>query len=82
VVVMDPWYPGWRAEVDGQRAPLLRADYAFMAVPVPAGRHEVVLRYRPATLVPGLACVLAVLGGAGVWALVRRRREARPVGVD
>jgi hypothetical protein len=82
LVVMDPWYPGWRAEVDGQRAPLLRADYAFMAVPVPAGRHEVVLRYRPATLFPGLACVLAVLGGAGVWSLLRRRRKARAVGVD
>lgn len=84
LVVMDPWYPGWRAEVDGQRAPLLRADYAFMAVPVPAGRHEVVLRYRPATLVPGLACVLAVLGGAGVWSLLRRRQAreaARAVGV-
>ncbi len=82
LVVMDPWYPGWRAEVDGQRAPLLRADYAFMAVPVPAGRHEVVLRYRPATLFPGLACVLAVLGGAGGWSLLRRRRKAPAVGVD
>lgn len=74
LVVMDPWFPGWRAEVDGQRAPVLRANYAFMAIPVPAGRHEVVLRYRPTTLLPGLACVLAVLGGAGGWALVRRRR--------
>jgi hypothetical protein len=43
-----------------------------------------VLRYRPATLVPGLACVLAVLGGAGGWSLVRRRQTreaARAVGV-
>ena len=48
-----------------------------MAVPVPAGRHEVVLRYTPATLLPALACVLAVLGGAGGWSLGRRRRAGR-----
>src|SRR5205085_110224 len=31
-VVLDPWFPGWSATVDGARAPLVRADYAFMAV--------------------------------------------------
>ncbi len=73
LVVLDPWYPGWRAEVDGQSAPVLRADYAFMAVPVPAGTHKVTLRYVPTTLWPGLACVLVVLGGTGLWAWRRRR---------
>lgn len=67
LMVMDPWFPGWSAEVDGKAAPLLRADYAFMAVPVPEGTHRVVLRYVPATLWTGLACVLAVLAGVGVW---------------
>jgi uncharacterized membrane protein YfhO len=73
LVVMDPWFPGWHAEVDGQPAPLLRADYAFMAIPVPEGTHRVVLRYVPATLGMGLACVLSVLTGIGGWAWMRRR---------
>jgi hypothetical protein len=77
LMVMDPWFPGWSAEVDGKAAPVLRADYAFMAVPVPEGSHRVVLRYVPATLWTGLACVLAVLAGLGLWAW--RRRGAGPL---
>ena len=44
LVVNDCWVPGWTARVDGSEAPVLRADYAFGAVPVPPGEHEVVLR--------------------------------------
>ncbi|WP_146210292.1 YfhO family protein [Vitiosangium sp. GDMCC 1.1324] len=77
LVVMDPWFPGWSAEVDGQSAPVLRADYAFMAIPVPEGTHRVVLRYVPTTLWMGLACVLSVLAGTGGWAWLRRRGAVR-----
>ncbi len=76
LTVMDPWFPGWSAEVDGKPAPVLRADYAFMAVPVPEGTHRVVLRYVPATLWSGLTGVLCVLAGTGGWAWVRRRRAS------
>ncbi len=76
LTVMDPWFPGWRAEVDGKPAPVLRADYAFMAVPVPEGTHRVVLRYVPATLWTGLAGILSVLAGTGGWAWLRRRRAS------
>jgi hypothetical protein len=37
--------PGWRAWVDGETAEILPANLAFMAVPVPPGRHRVELRY-------------------------------------
>jgi hypothetical protein len=46
LVVSDVLVPGWSATVDGAAAPLLRVDYAFRAVPLPAGEHEVVMRYR------------------------------------
>jgi hypothetical protein len=77
VVLADAWTPGWAAQVDGREAPVLRANVAFRAVPVPAGRHSVVLRYRAPGLIPGL-----VLSGLTVFALVAmalgskaRRRE-------
>ncbi len=47
LVVSDAWYPGWRAWVDGKETRILRADYLFRAVAVPAGKHQVVLAYQP-----------------------------------
>jgi hypothetical protein len=46
VVVAQTYYHDWRAYVDGQPAHLLRANYAFQAFQVPAGRHQVRLVYE------------------------------------
>lgn len=60
LVISQPFAPGWRATLDGRPAALLPADYAFVALAVPAGTHGVALRYVPAGLVPGaLAAALA-----------------------
>lgn len=67
---------GWSVAIDGRRADLLRADHAFMAVVVPAGRHEVVWSYES----PGLRTGAWISGAAlAVWiaaaaAALRRRR--------
>lgn len=45
--VADGFDPAWRASVDGEEAPVYRANLAFKAVPVPAGVHRVELAYRP-----------------------------------
>lgn len=65
VVVSQTYYPVWRAYVDGRRARLWRANYAFQAVDVPAGHHRVELRYEDRMLQAG-----AVLSAAGLLACV------------
>ncbi len=46
LLVAESWYPHWRAEVDGRKAPLLRVNGGFLGVAVPAGAHEVRFAYR------------------------------------
>jgi hypothetical protein len=45
--VMQSWYPGWTAEVDGKDTHIFPADSFFQAVPVDAGTHTVKFFYRP-----------------------------------
>jgi hypothetical protein len=48
MVFSEVYYPdGWTARVDDGLAPILRADFLFRAVPVPAGRHLVTMRFDP-----------------------------------
>ncbi len=64
------WYPGWRATVDGAPAPLLRANYAFRAVRLEPGQHQVHLTFAPRSWRLGLAIsglTLLVLVGWGLW---------------
>lgn len=72
LVFSEIYYPGWEATVDGKHTELLRADYVLRALCVPAGRHEVVLRYDPPILKAGLfvtGFALLSVVGAAVWTL-------------
>ena len=46
LVVSENYHPFWRAYVDGEERPLVRANYVWKAVTVPAGEHRVVLRFH------------------------------------
>lgn len=70
VVLVDSYDPGWRATVDGDPTPVLRANVAFRAVQVPRGLHVVELVYRP----PAVLWGLAISGMAVVAALALRVR--------
>jgi uncharacterized membrane protein YfhO len=65
------------ARVDGEDAPVLRANGKHKAVPVSAGRHEVVLRYEPPGLGLGMALTaLALLASAAGWVVAGRPAPA------
>ena len=60
VVIAQAFYHPWRATVNGQPATILRANHAFQAVPVPAGRSTVRLEYVDRRFRLGI--VLSALG--------------------
>ncbi len=70
LVVANPFFPGWEATVDGRQTPLPAPPGEAILVPVAAGRHRVVLAYRPASLRAGLAAAAA---SALALALLARR---------
>jgi hypothetical protein len=53
VVVGENYDPGWRASIDGQRAPVLEAYSVARAVVVPGGHHRIVMRFRPPSVLLG-----------------------------
>jgi hypothetical protein len=76
LVVSDAWYPGWRATLDGQPAPLLRADYALRGVAVPAGHHTVTMHFASMPTRHGLAVSLAGLLALVVLGFIGRRHPS------
>ena len=77
LVLTDAHYPGWLATVDGAPATIHRANFAFRAVSVPAGRHVVRFHYRPTSVMVGAGISLAGLA-AIVCLVVFGRRVDRP----
>jgi len=80
LVLAYTYYPGWRATVDGRLTEILRANYAFMALPLEPGEHQVMLRYQPVSLVVGAVITglsfLVVSGTAGLRIIWNLRIEA------
>ena len=48
VIFSEIYYPdGWTATVDGSSLDLFRADWIFRAANLPAGEHDIVMRFEP-----------------------------------
>lgn len=79
VVLPESYYPGWRAQVDGQDAPILRANLLYQVIVAPAGEHTVSFHFRstsyrlglPISVAAALLCSLPLVGS-----LARRLRGA------
>lgn len=67
LVVLDAWYPGWRAEVDGRERPLVKVAGLFRGVAVVEGERHLRLSYEPRSFSVG--CWASLLASA-VWALL------------
>jgi hypothetical protein len=89
LVLSETWYPGWQAVVHGAEAsstqPVLHANGALRAIPIPAGRSTVELHFRPATwrwgqALAGVGLVLIALIIVSAQRLRRRQRVAAATG--
>lgn len=79
LVISEVWHPGWSVAVDGAAQQLYRTDLALMGTWVAAGKHTLVLRFRPLCWIPGLVVSLgsgAAFLGLAVIAVLRPRRAA------
>ena len=75
VILADVFYPGWKLQIDGREATLVRVNGMMRAVE--AGFHRLVQTYEPASFRAGLAvsaATLLIAMAVSVWAL---RKPAR-----
>ena len=79
LVAAQTYYHPWHAYVDGQPVRLWRANYAFQAVVIPAGAHQVRLVYEDRRFNFGAVVSLATLAGCGIF-FFRRGGDAGGLG--
>ncbi len=85
LLLTEAYAEGWEASVDGISVPIHPAQLAFRSIALAEGNHEVVFRYAPWALSPGLwlfvtgvltALTLLLLGPLLAWCSRRRARAA------
>jgi len=79
LVLSEMYYPGWEATANGRELTIHKVDNALRGIVVPPGDSQVVLRYRPASVILGAALSLTAFLGTALMLLVEwyRRRNAR-----
>ncbi len=68
-VFSEVWYGpdlGWTVSIDGKEAKLCRANYILRACQIPAGKHQIVMEFKPKSFFMGkylsMICSLLIIG--------------------
>ncbi|MEG2849524.1 MAG: YfhO family protein, partial [Bacteroidales bacterium] len=77
--------PGWKATIDGQEAPIFRANWILRGLQLPAGKHNIVFTFEPLSFSKGatysrIASVLLIvllLGGLTVMYIRNRKKDGK-----
>ena len=87
-VFSEVYYPGWKATLeDGTPVDIFRADWTLRGAILPAGNHELVMRFEPRSyalgsnisrIASGLLYLILLLGGIGLF--IKRRNEKKDAG--
>ena len=73
-VLIEQFFPGWRATVDGQPVVIERWGGAFQAIRLTAGEHRVRFEFRPVSVQVGAA--IGILAVTALLVLVAASRPA------
>ena len=79
LVLSENYHTNWSVSVDGEPAEMLRTNYVWKGVALPAGEHEVEFRYFSRTLAWSRAATflgLLLIAGIGIRAVRRRSTGA------
>jgi hypothetical protein len=71
-VFSEVWYGpdlGWHITIDGKESDLVRANYVLRACQIPAGKHQIVMEFKPKSFAIGktlsMLCSLLIIGFLG-----------------
>ncbi|MBU9673179.1 YfhO family protein [Planococcus sp. CP5-4] len=70
-----PYERGWQAAINGEPVDVLKANYAFLAVPLKDGMNEIELRYHPPFFLSSLFISLLSLATGLFWLRKRKRNS-------
>jgi uncharacterized membrane protein YfhO len=74
--VAIPYSLGWHAKVDGKPVEIIRANFAFMAVPITSGNHNIEMTYSTPHLFEGLAVsAIGIVIYLGYFVLENAKRK-------
>jgi hypothetical protein len=73
--ISDSWYPGWKAELNGQPVPISRADALVKGVCIPSGEHRLTLTYQPTNFIPAAWLSLSSLLMCAAGVLILRKGQ-------
>jgi hypothetical protein len=78
VVLNEMFYKDWTAQVNGQTATILPANYLFRSVAVPSGRSTIVFEFSPWSFSVGkIVSMMAVMCAAVILVFANRITTAR-----
>ena len=79
LVMSDIYAPGWKAMIDGQSADVLNANYAYRAIYLVEGQHQVEFYYAPDSFTIGKTLSLSgliILFVLGIYSIYAAKRNS------
>jgi len=86
-IFSETWYGpdlGWNLYIDGKKSSLLRANYILRAAVIPAGTHEIIMKFEPKVFKYGsivsLISSIVLIAGIGLYIFMgfRQKKEGLP----